>query len=240
MKKFSAVEWQSFSLKKDIEVISKKIKNSNAIQLSFFTEISLVVFGAAFANIFSHSENITKFWIVISVLSFIPALFLIGKALYQKHIEKRPGNDMVKPKDFIDSFDNSICYYVLMSESYYSMLIDITQGINNVSTDVQRFYYIEASYYMNKAIAELSPISKIADKVLTRDTNNIVEKRFISIARYHNLKNLLESIYSYLKNQQSIIESLKEGHIIIQTNEEYSQQLEIIDQTISKTFNCNK
>ena len=125
MKNFSAVDWQSFSLKKDIEIISKEIKNSNAIQLSFFAEISLVVLGAALANIISGNQI---FWIVISILSFIPALFLIIKAVRQKYRESRAGNDMVRPKDFIDSFDNSICYYVLMSKSYYSMLMKSIHG----------------------------------------------------------------------------------------------------------------
>ena len=230
MKNFSAVDWQSFSLKKDIEIISKKIKNSNAIQLSFFAEISLVVLGAALANIISGNQI---FWIVISILSFIPALFLIIKAVRQKYRESRTGNDMVRPKDFIDSFDNSICYYVLMSKSYYSMLMKSIHGKKKISIDVQRFYYIEASYYMNKAIAELSPIVKIADKVLTKDTNQVIEKRMISIARYHNIKNLLKTIYFFLKKQQSIIGYLKEGNMIIQTNKEYFEQLLSIDKTIS-------
>ena len=236
MKKFSAVDWQSFSLKKDIEAISKKIKNSNDIQLSFFAEISLVVFGVAFGNIFADAHKEAILWIVLSALSFIPALILIGKALLQKYIENRPGSDMIKPKDFIDSFDNSICYYVLMSESYYSMLIDITQKNDTISPEVQSFYYIEASYYMNKAIAELSPIVKIPDKVLTMDTNHIVEKRLISIARYYNLKNLLETICAFLEQQKQIVGSLEKGNIIIQTNQEYLQQLKQIDETISKMF----
>lgn len=233
MKKFSAVEWQSFSLKKDVENILKKLRETQAIQLSIFGEIALVVFGVAFANIFIEVEAQRTFWIVILCISVIPIIVPLVQWIYKKAMKSKTGSDMMKPKDFVDSFDNEICYYVLMSESYYSMLVEAIAPESGVDDlDIKRFYFIEASYYLNKAIADLSPISNIADKVLTSDKNSIIEKRLISYARYNNVKNLLNIIYDYLDRHKSILDGLADGETIISTNDEYHNMLKDINDLI--------
>ena len=225
MKKFTAAEWQSFVTQKDIESITKKIKASSEVQSSTFFEIALVVFGAALQNLFVEEKKLI--WICVCIGSLIPAFYLLGKALCQKMKSTAAGTDRVNPREFIDRFDNQICYYVLMSESYYSMLRDAKDDMN-LDRDIKRFYFIEASYYMNKAINELAPIHNIASSVLSGANVDIIGKRMISTARYNNLCNLLKSLQKYLADHEDILEGLEGKEETIGLNAVHAKQLDDI------------
>lgn len=231
MKKFSAVDWQSFSMKKDIEKIRKSLQITKTVQLSILGEIALVVLSAALSNLFVTPESLRKFWVVVIICSLIPLVAPLGLWLYKKHENQRPGSNLIKPRDFIDVFDNEICYFILIAESYYSMLVETITEVD-IHTEVKRFYFIEASYYANKAVSSLGPIAHIAKEVLTLRKDDVVEKRLISIARYNNVVTLLEAIYAYLEERVTVLDVLENKDLIIDNNHDSLSRLKDIKKSV--------
>ena len=138
-------------------------------------------------------------------------------------------------KEFKDVFDNEICYYILMAESYYNMLIENSanfpvapapMGKDNPCDDsIKRFYYIEASYYFNKAIMLLRPIYNIASDVLSQKVNGVYQDKKIAIARYENACQMLKCIYDYLNDNKDIVSGLDHSDTIIEVNNKYMENL---------------
>jgi len=235
MAKFTAVEWQSFSLKKDIEIIVKKLQDDRAIQLSLLGEIVLVISGAALTKIFTGIEESIYFWIILILLSVIP----LAKWIIEIIKKNRPGSDRMPPRDFINAFDNEITYYVLISESYHTMLIDALEynsnsaNIKKIPKDTIHFYYIQTSYYFKKAIADLTPVYNIASDVLSLDADTIVIKRHIALPRYYNVRKLLMTIFKYLEDHKNIMDDLQDGELIIKLNKKYMENLDRIHRAVS-------
>lgn len=243
MKKFTPIDWQSFSLKKDIEIIVRKLQDNRVTQLSLLGEIAIVVLGVALSNIFVDIAKQQYFWIILSVLSIIPFLIIAIRCISKKHKEIEASSDRMDPREFINAFDNEIAYYILMSESYYSMLTEALSynetHADKVSNDMIHFYYIQACYYFSKTIADLAPINNIANKVLSSNVEDIMTKRLISLSRYYNIKNLLITISDYLKSQVSIMDGLVNGATIVDLNIEFRKNLDRIDGEISKSLKSN-
>ena len=54
--------------------------------------------------------------------------------------KNKPGGDIPDLKKMVDLFDNDICYYVLMAESYLEKLEKIDK---NSPSNVEQFYFME-------------------------------------------------------------------------------------------------
>jgi len=238
MKKFNAIEWQSFSLKKDIEVIKSKLGNNNKIQNFTLFELALVVLGASLQNIFGEHQY---FWLILAVLAITPFFILSLMWIYKRH-KKRKRKHQMDTKSFIDAFDNEIVYYTLISESYGSML---TEALLNKEThvslafkDMIHLYYIQASYYFQKTILDLAPIVNIAKNVLSNDVDSLISKKLISLPRYKNIIHLLTIIYGYLdpKTNENIIKNLDRAELMLvfKLNEEFKGRLDDIDNAVGE------
>lgn len=140
-------------------------------------------------------------------------------------------------KEFLDAFDNEIVYYTLISESYCSMLAEALASkeahASAIPEDMIHFYYIQASYYFQKTITELSSINNIADKVLSSNANDVIEKKLISLPRYKNVKKLLEIIYNDIETNKSLIKGLDTNELIIELNKNSRNLLDKIDRAVS-------
>jgi hypothetical protein len=213
MNKFTAIEWQSFSLKKDIEVIVKKLKDNRVIQISLLFKIALVTLGAALPKIFDVAKQ-QCFWVILSVLSITPFIYLGFKWIRRKCKENERSYDQMDPRDFIDAFDNEIVYYILTSESYCTMLTEALSN-NNTSTNVVYFYYIQASYYFQKTITDLSSINNIVNEVLSSKEDDIIAKKLISLPRYKNIKSSITTIYEYLESNKNTIKTFEGSEPVI-------------------------
>jgi len=220
MKTFTPVEWQSFSLKKDIERISGKLADTNGFQLSFYAEIALAIFSVGFQNIFDDDDIQRQFWMIIAITSALIFLAPCMVYIYRKIKETKYGSKIITTKGFIDSFDNEVCYYVLMADSYFEMFKNNYEDMN-IEKDIKQFYYIETSYYLNKSIMELVPIYNIRSHVLTNNKDDVVSKRMISYARYYNTYNIINKIYDSLCSKDQILDGLSASKLIIESNEIY-------------------
>ena len=84
MKKYTPIEWQAFSQKKDVEKIAESLKRQNEFQLSAFIEIALVVLGAALSNIVTNDTHQKRIWGCILILSIVVIVIPILCFVYKK------------------------------------------------------------------------------------------------------------------------------------------------------------
>jgi hypothetical protein len=240
MAKFTAIEWQSFSLKKDVETIVEKLQDNRTIQVSLLGEVILVILCVTLTKFFADIDENPYFWAILLILSIIPLPILVLKWIKEKHEENKPGSDRMNVRTFIDTFDNEITYCTLKSESFHRMLVDALAyndvNTNKISKDVIHFYYIQVSYYFQKAIADLNPINNIVDKVLFSDVKTIMLKKCISFPRYKNIENLLVTIFKYLEAHKDIMNDLDGGELIVELNEEYRKILDSISIAVSQSI----
>lgn len=105
----------------------------------------------------------------------------------------------------IDLFDNDICYYVLMAESYSKEFSDAKKIKKECITDVDRFYFIETCFYVNKAIYNLSKTANNFNVIYSDDVNELYNNRKISITRLSNLLGILDSVIKIIEDNFDII-----------------------------------
>lgn len=225
--KYDALDWQSFSQKKNIEEIVKNTKEKKDIQLTAVIEIAMAVSSIVAENLFTN--NLPKLiWVIIFVISIIPLIWLGYKYLKRFIDKNKIGSDIPDLNSMISLFDNDICYYALMAESYLEKLKEIDR--NNV-TDIDKFYFIETCFYVNKTIYNLSVTTNSIDNLFSDDIEELYNDRKISITR---LKNIFEIIDNVLLKIEIYAEIIKD----IDTNSNYMNLLKKYKQSY-KQFKGN-
>ena len=204
VKKYDALDWQSFSQKKDIEEIVKNTKEKNDIQITATIEIAMAVSSIIAPQLFD--DNLPAIWcILILIISAIPLLWLAIKKIKKLYNKIKVGSDIPHPSDLIDLFDNDICYYVLMAESYSDKLSTI--DLQNIS-NVDQFYYIETCFYTNKAIHNLSNTSNCVDRLFSIDWVELYANRKISYTRLKNIFYIIDECIRKIESYSVIIECI--------------------------------
>lgn len=189
-RKYDALDWQFFSQKKNIESIEKNTKIKKDVEIVSIIEITLSLFSFSLNDIFNFSKNFG--WIII-ILAIIPLLWLIGKYIFIVIIKKMlPGRYIPNTAEVINFFDNDICYYVLMAESYVNKLSDINKRDEQAVSDVEQFYFIETCFYINKAIQSLSLTSNCALELFSSKWEDVYVDKKISYTRLKNIFNILD------------------------------------------------
>lgn len=203
-KKYDVLDWQSFSEKKDIEEIVKNTKDKNDIQLTATIEIAMAVSSILADNLFKENMPIYIFMPIL-LISIIPLIWLFTRYLIRFINRNKAGGDIPDINTMVNLFDNEICYYVLMADSYSEKLDNI--DVDNVS-NVERFHFIETCFYINKAIYNLSATSNSIDKLYTTDDRNLYANRRISYTRLKNIFNILDACIERTENYYSIISDI--------------------------------
>lgn len=201
-KKYDVLDWQSFSEKKDIEEIVKNTRDKNDIQLTAVIEIAMTVSSIVAENLFK--ENMPYFiWIIIFLISIIPLIWLAYKYTKRFIDKNKPGSDIPDINTMIDLFDNEICYYVLMAESYSDKISD-----SSISSNINQFHFIETCFYINKAIYNLSLTSNCVDKLYSTNNEELYNSRKISYTRLKNIFNILDGCIDKVYSSFSIISNI--------------------------------
>lgn len=223
-------EWQELSLKKDIEKILRVISRNNSITYALVFDIAIAVIAVVIDKLLTPADASNRTWLfwTLLILSFIPfaVISLIG---IRNQILKRNGTYSVHSiSELIDSFDNDICYYVMMADTYNQMLNDsITQGNNNVAV----FYYIETWYYINKAKSKMHIMLYKTKQVFTKESNDVVQRNLIMISRLVNMVMIMEDIRvssnAFIEREQLVLPDQS----IVETNKKYDRSFhDFIDQ----------
>lgn len=127
-------------------------------------------------------------------------------------------------KSMIDLFDNEICYFVLMAESYSDKLKNI--NTDSPSNTIQ-FYFMETCFYVNKAIHNLSLTSNCANKIYSTDYEEIFKNRKISYTRLKNIFNILDDCIKKVNSFSNVISNIDIDNNYVNLCENYKKQYAI-------------
>ncbi len=187
---YDATEWQSFSQKKDIEEIVKNTKAKENIKYLGLTEICIAVISMLSDVI---REDFTRIYKYLNYILFIAAVIVVAliiiiviKEIYEKN---KSGSDRLNPNDAISLFDNEICYYALMADSYFEIV-----SKNNAyrKSNIYKFYYIEACFYITKAIYNLSCTEGDISDVYSNCAYDIHKYKKVALTRVKNICGILD------------------------------------------------
>ena len=204
--RYDAVDWQTFSQKKNIEEIARNTKDKNDIQLTAVIEIFMTIASIVADNVLSGVLH-SFVWGLILFLSVIPIILLLSKYVMRFWKKCQPGSDIPNSKDMIDLFDNDICYYALMAESYSDKLCT-TEEKREVKTQIEVFCFIEACYYVNKAVYELSRTANSFPAIYSDDVDGLYNDRTISITRLLNVFKILDTVIEKIEKRFWLISEL--------------------------------
>jgi len=140
-------------------------------------------------------------WVVIAVLGFIVPL---GVILVVKRINtKRERLISIAPsaRELISIFDDEVCYLLMDAENFLSSFRDKAECAKSEQDALlAEFHYIEASYYLNKAVGILismdNNLSNVVDKANTSPD-------MLSQMRLENAVRLLAAMYGNLADAKT-------------------------------------
>ena len=196
-------EWQDFSIKKDVEKISRELQKTKKYEKPLIIEITVATASLLFDKFFDlASECIVAQRIVLGGLAFIVLCTLIYLlCIYvrdyfdAKRIIKK---SKVNIRPYVDTFDNSVCYYALTACNFYEELLQLSFDISEEKTKAvkkkESFFYIETNYYINKCIAELNKMENVIKNVFTDKSEDVINNSMIHFSRLKNLFDLLYEI----------------------------------------------
>lgn len=172
-------------------------------------------------------------WIGILILSIIPIARLLYKYLRRFLKSKQPGSDIPDMQQMIDLFDNDICYYVLMAESYADELRKIDK---NTPGEVDKFYFIETCFYTNKAIYNLSLTTNVINRLYSDDVEELYKKRKISLTRLYNLFRIIDSIIEMIENYFDIISDIDQKQNYKELFSKYKMSYNVFRKNIGESY----
>jgi hypothetical protein len=202
--KYSAYNWQDFSQKKDIEQIIKLLKGLKSTFIVVLVEIAYVIIGVVFNRIY---ENIspdlkTIYFIILIGISLFPALFYLCKEMYKKIMKHFYPIASMSHIEMIDSFDNEICYYILMADSFGELF---TNSKSTISDGLVKYYLLEMVFYKNKAIDRLNRFHNYQEIFENDFIERTMQSRCkkISLVRLNLMFTLLDEISVIISNAGS-------------------------------------
>ena len=101
------------------------------------------------------------------------------------------------------------------------------------SPNVKEFYFIEANYYVNKCIAELSKINNITSQIFTDREEDVLAYNKIHISRFENILLILQTIRNNSLPKNERIDNT------ISLCKEYDKHMEKFIKEYNKTFKKN-
>ena len=207
-------DWQEMALKKDTETIIKKLNSHEPIFFSLCWEIVIAVGTIIVDHLFDTTEVNMWVWLICATLAIIPpAIVIIVKSVQYIIALKKSYTGVYNVKHFVDTFDNQICYWVMMSSSYSRIL----ENLPGDRATERIFLYQEGCYYNNKSLQALYEMKPVIDKVFSSNSKAVIKNNLVAVYR---LQNLLEMIKQY---QQELDTSIND----IKTNQLISDQMQI-------------
>lgn len=220
MDKFSINDWLTIQTRKDLTYIQRSHERETT-NYAIFADLFIAVFSFVLDHILwtvvdSESGTVEQatpswYWILTAaLLILIPAvIFLIDwikRKKYQKDTKK-----VIPVDQLIDLFDNEICYNAMTADSMRDCLLNAGEDVED---EIERFYYIEASYYSNKAATQLFYFKNQGKRAIK--TKDSVEG--ISYLRF---KNVCEIIYNIYKQLIDFADSKPGYEILLLDNKKY-------------------
>lgn len=231
MKNIKFNDWQEMALKKDMETIIRKLNTQEPLIFSLCWEIVLAVGTIIVDHLVDTSEVSMCWWIAVILLAIVPpVVVLVCKLCKWLLTIGKVKTGIYDVKNMVDTFDNQICYWVMMCNSYCNLLSEE----NN--SEAKKFLYQEGCYYNNKSIQELYHMKPVIDKVFSEQSDLITKNKYVAVYR---LESLLELMKQYQQALDREVEALKNNYIIkeqMKINEEYKDRICQFIDDVNKVF----
>ena len=192
-KKPTANDWQDFSLKKDIENLNRLVKRACDIGSTIIIEVVLAFGAVLFDRFFDiGNENLrSTVWIIVAIIIVALPVLKYGIPAIRNLLRTRSISvDFKAETEYIDSFDNEICYYVMIADSF----LDLLKHDTTVDTFRKAFYFAETRFYLNKAIDKLAKMMFKLGRIFDDDIDIVTKNKKISIARLNNILDIIVNI----------------------------------------------
>lgn len=187
MKRVSFSDWQEMALKKDVEDIKKKINSQEPIFFSLCWELVIALGTIIIDHLYDIEGAPTWVWSVTVILAVIPPIsVLIYRIVQWFHSICLVKKGNLKIQSYVDTFDNQISYWVMLSNSYADLLAEIKNDKHSTAAE-KEFLYREGCYYNNKSMQALYSMKPNFHKIFCEDINDVKKKNLIELARLENL-----------------------------------------------------
>ena len=184
------------AIKKDTETIISKISTQESLFFSLCWEIVLAI-GAVMVDRFFDVDTIKPFVCIICiVLAILPPIIIISVKFAKwiiSLIRVIRGNCDVK--EYVDMYDNQICYWAMIGYSYSQLL---PSGSSKLSNE-QLFIYQESCYYVNKCKRHLQMMYPVMNRVFVKEAEKAVKSGKVALYRLDGLLDLLDQCDQNLK-----------------------------------------
>lgn len=227
-------EWQEMSLKKDVEKIVSILDKKKTLEISVLWEAFL----AFFAMALDHADiidMIPKGKVILTIAAGLP-LVLMGFRLVQHRVQKtKEYKTFSRAKsDFIDDFDNRVCYWVMTATSFCDILSGKKAELGENKHDESiPFIFQEANFYVNKSIDKLDVMKPCAEVIFNK---GVAYSKMIDAYRLETviyiLKDVREKSYTLEKELEENGNLSQEGIQMIakqkESDKEYNQKMQKI------------
>lgn len=253
-------DWQDLSLKKDIELLLKhSAKSENtAWALSFDFAIAILVLCIDKLLDWRNAGSSEKFDIIYGAcvfLGFLPFIIISIMKLGKRIARSTAGMRTFSAEALVDLFDNDLCVYIMMAQSYVNMYdqdsnsLETTQPQSEdnsgplgdqkepkkMDENGQIFAYIEACFYINKVITGLTKMSFAAEKVFSNCYDELVTGKRVSHDRLVNMVRLLSEL---MKRTSELNITSNDIELTKSLNESSRKALQRFCQDMNTRLNC--
>lgn len=229
MKNIKFNDWQEMALKKDMEIVIEKLNKQEFSTLALCWEFVLAFGSIIVDHLFDIRNKI--WWVAVIILAVMPFVFLIVRNMHEfASALKRVKSGKYNVKGMVDVFDNQICYWVMMCNSYCNLLSDMKKKNERI------FLYQEGCYYNNKSIQALFYMKPVINKVFSNKKEEIIGNNIVAVYR---LSSLLEMMNQYQLDLDNYVEDLKDNSIIkeqMAINKEYKRWITKFINDVNSVF----
>lgn len=254
-------DWQDLSLKKDIErLLKQSAKSENtAWALSFDFAIAILVLCIDklldWQNSGSSGNFDTIYWCCV-LFGFLPFILISITKLCKRIARTTAGMRTFSAEALVDLFDNELCVYIMMAQSYINMYDQVGSALEDAqqqsdgnsgaiadqkvlqTTDENGrvFAYIEACFYINKVITGLTKMSFAAEKIFSYSYDELITEKRVSLDRLMNMVRLL----SELMKRTSVLKISRSNDVALTKtlNESSRKALQAFCQDMNNRLNC--
>ncbi|WP_288684010.1 hypothetical protein [uncultured Eubacterium sp.] len=227
-------EWQEMSLKKDVEKIVSILDKKKTLEISVLWEAFLAFLAMALdhANLV---EKIPGGKVILTVVAIIPLAVMVASAIKQRRKETEEYKLFSKAKsEFVDDFDNKVCYWVMTATSFCDILSGKKVGLGEKEQDESiPFIFQEANFYVNKSIDKLDVMKPCAEVIFNK---GVADSKLIDAYRLETviyiLKEVRKKSYSLEKELEENGNLSQEGIPMVakqkECDEKYNQKMQNI------------
>lgn len=223
MGKITINDWQTIQSRKEIQNIRRIVSSDKSINWSIVFELFLIFLGFCVDNIWGKEDAPDWLWIILSIIGFVVPLGVFCYGRYSQKEKKESEKQVRAVHEMITMFDDELCYYVMTAGSLLDSKPDDSVTHGNDENELLRFYFIEASYYLNKSVSILYlMLNNFENLIEPCGAQNMYHNSKIAFYRFQNVLLLMSTMYKKIDTQLSNCDNM---HEVLTENHWYIDRL---------------